>query len=290
MSAEETMSGAKRADRVPIPWSLFMVSCLLAFLAGCAQFQAREDIPLKRATVEELMTLLQEREAAIRTMKGLFSATVRGGLLPVSQRMQGTVYFRNPDVIRLRGFSTVGTELFEYMQVDTQYLLRLPTMGRVLSGNPNRAPEMEELARPFELSAWAMQGMLGRTGITSQERVLLDEVGDRYRLSVFGRKGTAPLDGVTRRIWFDRRTLLVVQEDRLSDLGELDATIRFEDFRPLAGTESSATDSPGTGGRGDSLVRPFKILLEDGRGQGSVQVTFHELVPNIPLNRNELGV
>ena len=37
------------------------------------------------------------------------------------------------------------------------------------------------------------------------------------------------------------------------------------------------------------LLRPFKILLEDGRGQGSVQVTFHELIPNTTLKPSDLA-
>ena len=37
------------------------------------------------------------------------------------------------------------------------------------------------------------------------------------------------------------------------------------------------------------LLRPFKISLEDGKGQGSVLVTFHEIIPNQPINASELG-
>jgi hypothetical protein len=36
-------------------------------------------------------------------------------------------------------------------------------------------------------------------------------------------------------------------------------------------------------------LRPFKISLEDGRGQGSVQVTFHEIISNQELKSEELG-
>jgi hypothetical protein len=36
-------------------------------------------------------------------------------------------------------------------------------------------------------------------------------------------------------------------------------------------------------------LRPFKILLEDGQGQGSVLVTFHEMIPNQPINATDLG-
>jgi hypothetical protein len=44
--------------------------------------------------------------------------------------------------MRLRGFTAVGSELFEFVQADDQFRLRLPTMGRVLSGNPSDMSEM----------------------------------------------------------------------------------------------------------------------------------------------------
>jgi hypothetical protein len=49
--------------------------------------------------------------------------------------------------------------------------------------------------------------------------------------------------------------------------------------------EAEATSSAGDG----RLLRPFKILLEDGKGQGSVQITFHEMIPNQPLNATDLA-
>ena len=90
-----------------------------------------------------------------------------------------------------------------------------------------------------------------------------------------------------RRLWFERRTLLVVQEDRLRGDGEVDATIHYEDFRPLDSQAGKAL--PGKSPSVPPLIRPFKISLEDGRGQGSVQVTFHEMVPNRPIKTEELG-
>ncbi|HYM88807.1 MAG TPA: hypothetical protein VES92_06780, partial [Nitrospiraceae bacterium] len=78
-------------------------------------------------------------------------------------------------------------------------------------------------------------------------------------------------------------TLLVVKEDRLSNAGDVEATIQYEDFRPIGDTNAGSA-------AGDvRLLRPFKISLEDGKGRGSVQVTFHEIVPNQPINASELG-
>jgi hypothetical protein len=68
--------------------------------------------------------------------------------------------------------------------------------------------------------------------------------------------------------------LHVVREDRFTESGAVEASIQYEDFRAI----------------GDGrLLRPFQILLEDGKGQGSVQVTFHEMIPNQPVTATDLA-
>jgi hypothetical protein len=261
---------------------LLLVVLVCALDAGCTTPERREELQLKQATAEELTALLRQRELAIQTMKGLFSAKVRGGIIPIATRVEGTMYYRRPNAMRLRGFTAIGSELFEFVQADDQFTLRLPTMGRVLSGRPADMNEMGKLARPFQLSVWAMSGVLGTGTINGEETARLVEEADRYRLDISGPSANGgPL--VHRRLWFDRQTLLVVKEDRLTQTGEIDATIHYEDFRAVG--ESEDLSLPG-GGR---LLRPFKILLEDGQGQGSVQVTFHELIPNTALKPNELA-
>jgi hypothetical protein len=258
------------------------VSVLCAFIAGCTATPPREEVQLKQATVEELTALLSQREAAIHSMKGLFTAKVRGGIIPIATRVEGAVYYQRPNAMRMRGFTAIGSELFEFVQANDQFTLRLPTMGRVLSGSPSDMGEMGKLARPFQLSVWAMGGVLGTSAIARNETVKLVEDGERYRLDVSGPSQDG-VRAIQRRLWFERRTLLVVQEDRLSKAGDVEATIQYEDFRPIG-------DANGSAAVGDvRLVRPFKISLEDGKGQGSVQVTFHEIVPNQPIKVSELG-
>jgi hypothetical protein len=112
--------------------------------------------------------------------------------------------------------------------------------------------------------------------------VKLVEDGERYRLDVSGPSQDG-VQAIQRRLWFERRTLLVVQEDRLSNAGDVEATIQYEDFRSIGDADGgSAVDDV-------RLLRPFKISLEDGKGRGSVQVTFHEIVPNQPIKASELG-
>ncbi len=255
---------------------------LCAAIGGCTTTPPREEGQLKQATVEELTALLRQREAAVQTMKGLFSAKVRGGIIPIATRVEGAVYYRRPNAMRMRGFTAIGSELFEFLQADDQFTLRLPTMGRVLSGSPSDMSEMGKLARPFQLSVWAMGGVLGTGTIAPNETAKLTEDGDRYRLDVSGPSSNGAMT-LHRRLWFERQTLLVVKEDRLTDAGDVDATIQYEDFRAVGDSAVAALTADGR------LLRPFKISLEDGRGQGSVQVTFHELIPNATLKPSELA-
>ncbi|HEY6085816.1 MAG TPA: hypothetical protein VIU63_10500 [Nitrospira sp.] len=262
-------------------WTVVLV---LMLLAGCATTAPRSEDQFRHATAEELTGLLREREAAIQSLKGLFSAKVRGGLLPIATRVEGALYYQRPNAMRLRGFTAIGSELFEFLQADDQFTLRLPTMGRVLSGTRSDTSEMGKLARPFQLSVWAMGGVLGTGTVAVDETVTLSEDGDRYQLNISG-PSTAGTEVVRRRLWFDRRTLLVVKEERLTESGDIDASIQYEDFRPV-GEEAVL---PALTASNERLLRPFKISLEDGRGQGSVQVTFHEMIPNQPIKPSELG-
>lgn len=147
---------------------------------------------------------------------------------------------------------------------------------------------MGKLARPFQLSIWAVGGVLGIGMVTDGETVKLVEEGDRYRLDVYAAAtGTAKESMLMRRVWFDRRTLLVVQEDRLAANGEVDATMHYEDFRLL--NDPAERSLLAKAAPAPPLLRPFKVSLEDGRGRGSVQVTFHEMVPNQTVKAEELG-
>jgi len=247
-------------------------------------------MPLKQATADQLTALLQEQAEEVRTIKGLFSAKITGGILPIGQRVQGTVFYQRPNAIRLRGFTAVGSELFEFVQVEDQFKLRLPTMGREVVGRPSETDRLGQLTRPFQLSVWAMSGIIGTQVVGPEEQVRLTEDGDRYRLDVLigsGNNGATPM--VTRRIWFDRRNLLVVREEKLSPAGDIEATMQFEDYRAVGASETVGAVNVQQPVAAKRILRPFAIHMTDGQGSGSLHVTFHELIPNEPIKASELG-
>ncbi len=268
--------------------SFLIVVCGGIMLAGCALVVPKEDLPLKRVTAEELTTLLRQRDAAIHSMKGLFTAKVRGGLMPIATRVEGTIHFRRPNALRLRGFTPFGSELFEFVQSDDWYKLRLPLEGKIYTGRQSDMKELGKLARFSQLSAWAVGGVLGMSSINKDETVEVVEERDRYRLEVYtsGGGGAGSSHRLIRRLWFDHR-LLVVQEDRLGANGEVEAMIQYDDFRSL--DDGRIVPAQMIVDQDRRMLRPFKISLEDGRGQGTIHVTFHELQHNQTIKIEDLG-
>lgn len=266
----------------------FLTAFWLLF-TSCALFVPKHEAPpLKQVTAEELTELLRQRDAAIHSLKGLFSAKVRGGFLPIASRVEGAVYYRRPNALRLRGFTPLGNELFDFVQADGLYKLRLPLEGKTYAGRQSDMKDAGKLARFSQLSVWAVGGVLGTNSITRDETVKVVEEKGRYRLDVYASATgeTSPSRPQIRRLWFDRR-LLVVQEDWFGPSGEIEATIQYDDFRPLE--EAGSISAEAVGDQDVRLFRPFKISLEDGRGQGSVQVTFHEMHHNQAIRAEDLG-
>ena len=268
--------------------------CLIVFSflsVGCASLKPQPPEVFREATVEELVQLLEARASAIQTMKGLFRVQVKGPGLSFAQRVQAAVFFQRPQALRLQGFTPFGGELFEFVLQGNQYRLRIASTGQSFAGPIGELDRSRDISRPFRLSLLAMTGVVGIAPVPQGAPVRLVEEGARYRLDVFApmtkEGGTEPT--LTRRIWFERRTLQVIQEDRFTEGGELDAKMECEDFRPMTATGEEGAAEASAPPNQNVLVRPFKITTEDGRGEGALVMTFQEMVPNPSLTPKELG-
>jgi len=286
--------GKSKKEKVKSGSFFTFAFCLLPFaFSGCALITPAPEEILKEATADQLVAVLEERAAAIQTLKGLFKVQVRGPGLPFAHRVQGAVFFQRPQALRLQGFTPFGGELFEFVLGADRYRLRIPSMGQDLAGTVAELDRSGDLARPFRLSLFAMTGAAGIAPVTKGAHVRLVEEGARYRLDV-SPPGEVERTGEVwpaRRLWFERRLLQVVQEERLTPSGEVDATIQCEDFRPVGRIVEEGEAEPDLASlrSDDTLVRPFKITAEDGRGQSSLVLTFQEMIPNPPLTPMDLG-
>lgn len=267
-----------------VPWGL-------AALTGCAGWPWQPAAPLKTATADQLVQLLREREGVIHTMKALFRAQIKGPGIPIAQRVEAALYYRRPDALRILGFNHVGSELFNFVLNRDLYVLHVqgtgPVRGR--TAELNRIGS-DDARRTFQLSLLAVSGAIGIASVGQEAETRLTEEEDRYRLDVLESMGDG-LAGVKqprRRLWFDRRTLQVVQEDRLTPDGQVDATMLCDDFRYI-GRDPLVVSLPEPNEPARNWVRPFKITVQDGNGRGSLSLTFHEMIPNPELAPAELG-
>jgi hypothetical protein len=240
--------------------------------------------------------MLEQRAGEIQSLKGLFRVQIKGPGIPFTQRVQGAVFFRRPQALRLQGFTPFGGELFEFVLAEDQFRLRIPSMGRSLEGKVGELNRSTDLARPFRLSVLAMTGVAGIAPVEKGAPIELFEDGSRYRLDVMRQDDGTGIarSGLARRIWFEREFLQVVREERFTESGDIDASIQCDDFRPMTSTaEDESVKEPAAAGPAATVdqvpVRPFKITAEDGQGQGSLVLTFQEMIPNPPLTRTELG-
>ncbi|MBI5776197.1 MAG: hypothetical protein HY444_02310, partial [Nitrospirae bacterium] len=236
------------------------------------------------ATVEQLTGRLQEREAAIQTMKGLFRAQIVGSGMPIAQRVEGAMYYRRPEALRLQGFNHLGGKLFEFSQNRTHYRLDLPAEGKRFAGSLEELRQAK-IGRLLQLSRWAVGGVVGGDSSAGGVRTVLSEDGDRYRLDVFQ---SASESRLLRRLWFDRRSLQVVQEERLRENGDVEVSMTFEDYRVIPAAPVSVTSAAESSAGVTPM--PFKVTIVDRIVSGSMVLTFHEIVLNPALKPEELGL
>jgi hypothetical protein len=280
------LKGQKRMERHPRSrlLELFILPFTL-LLASCATAPPIPDAPVQTVTAERLTALLKEREAALQTMKGLFRASVKGPGIPFSPPVEGAVYYQRTGAMRLRGFTPFGGELFDFYLGQERFRLKVPSDKKEYAGRLSDLEHRPGIGSQIWLSVWAVNSAIGNNGLGKDSTSELIEDGERYRLEVVSPQTSAGATASSgkRRLWFDRRTLQVVQEDRLDAAGAVKATMTFEDFRPV-GKEGAP---PAVTASGESLVRPHKIIM---KGEpGTLTLKFSEIVPNPELKPEDLG-
>lgn len=272
---------------------LFLSFFLLPFSLGlpaCALWEPAVIIPappLRVATAEELAGLLERREGALRTVKGLFTAEVKSPSFPIAQTVYGTLFYKRAEAMRLQGFDRFGGRIFDFVLEPAQYHLQLPSEGRRVTGSPAELARRGGISDSVRLSVLAMSGLLGVESIRSGARVTLEEDEDLYRLDVRHPRADPLREGtVARQIWFERHAFNVVREKRFAPDGGLIGTLELRDYRPAAGPPQAAENAgvPPS----DVLALPFQIKATNGENDGKIDITFSELQPNVPLRDGDL--
>ncbi len=270
-------------------WGKRLMSCLpsaksatvaglmigLALLAGCTKALVSPQAPAAPAalTAEEVVAKLQEREAAVQTLKARFAVEASGGALKAPQRMEAAMVYQRPGTIRLQTFARLGFPLFDLMLADGQYHLLFPMQGKTQKGLVSELDRKGRVGVPVMLGLQATLGSLGGV-ILSTDQVYLRDEDSRYVLDVMaGPGGTI----VARRLWFERTTLEIVRQDLFDATGSVQATMVYQSYHAVGATSAGP------------LTWPSRVLAEDSLGQAKLVLTFYEIIPNPALTPLDWG-
>lgn len=247
----------------------------LVLLAGCARAPVAPPVPVapSAVTAEELVAKLQEREAAVRTLKALFTVEASGSALKSPQWMEAALVYQRPGTIRLQTFARLGFPLFDLLLADNQYQLLFPLQGKTQKGLVSELNRKGGIGAPVTLGLQATMGSLGGV-ILSTDHVSLRDENSQYVLDVMAEPG---LNRVARRLWFAQKTLEIVRQDLFDASGNLAATMAYQNYRAVGATSAGP------------LAWPFRVLAEDGLGQARLVLTFHEIIPNPELTSQDWG-
>ena len=263
--------------------SVFVTLSLSAWLTvsmGCTSLSRPPNVPPPALTAQELVARLQEKGAAIQTMKAQFSIEATGKEIKGTQRMEVAMIYQRPNQIRLRGFARIGFPIFDLTLIDDRYQMKIPLQGKLLTGRVSDLDQHQGLGPSILLGVQATLGNLNGTAVSATDRLTLHDEAGLYVLEV-----TPSVHGPGgRRLWFDQGTLELVREEFLDAAGQTQATIIFHDYRPVG---SVAADSKG---QVVEIVRPYLVRAEDASGRAKLVLTFHEIVPNPELSPDDWGV
>ncbi|UCE62738.1 MAG: hypothetical protein JSU59_07580 [Nitrospirota bacterium] len=248
---------------------------LLVIVSGCAVFSGQPEVPLNDEVTEWVLESLRQREARIRSVKGLFRASVSGSsVLPISQNLDGVLFYERPYLIRLRGFARVGGTIFEFQRDGDYYKLNIPSSGKAVQGQITALDDSQDVSRIVEMSIRTMDAILGKFDDADGSKVLLYQDGENFRLDIQNMiemegKNNDPL---MTRVWVNRDTFDVIQVEYLIEDEEAIMVVECSDFRAVKSKDPSIS-SP--------IRLPFHIRAEDLRSQGgSMTLTFQELAAN----------
>ena len=260
-----------RCSPNPTP-TLISVGLGLVLLAGCARAPVVPSAP-SVVTAEELVALLREREAAVRTLKAQFAVEATGAALKAPQKMEVALVYRRPGTVRLQTFARMGFPLFDLVLTDGQYHLLFPMQGKSQKGSVADLDRKGGLDAPILLGLQATLGSLGGT-ILPTDQVVLREEDDQYVLDVMPAS-----DGgiVARRLWCTRSTLEIARQDLFDASGILQATMVYQNYRAVGSTSAGP------------LTWPTRVQAEDGQGRAKLVLTFHDVIPNPELTSQDWG-
>ena len=247
----------------------------LVFLVGCAgMFQGSLQLLEDQRDRQEVFQALRQKESTIRTLRGLFQASISGSGIPLSQNILGTVSYVRPDILELKGFIRMGAPVINFHRKGNEYELDFPAEGKVVTGKVDEVQEHTSWDHTVMLSIRAMDAVLGKVSVVSGEPVRVWKNSERYRIDLTANQSSfgSSQEDFTVRIWVDAQTMNLTSIEYRRSYDDIVVSVECEDYREV--TINTVEDS-------SPVLLPFLVKATDYRPSGgSITLYFKQFIVN----------
>ena len=247
---------------------------LFLLLTGCAGLLQGSYSAVPDDQSRYVIESLRQKEATIRTLRGLFQASVSGSGIPFSQRFNGMMSYASPDQVHFRGFLRFGVPMMDFHREGNSYELYFPAENQMITGQVDGGPVQTEWDQTVQLSIRALDAVLGKiAGLSSKDiRVLKNTTHYRLDMAAVGSDGSATQEDFIVRTWVDAETLELTLIEYSRSYDEVVVSVECEDYRDV--------DAPSASEQGPIRL-PFVVKATDHRSSGgSITLSFQEFVLN----------
>ncbi len=258
------------------PWWNWVVLGLLLWLSlgGCAGWYHGSYIPVSVDQRQQVLEALRQKETTIRTLRGIFHASVSGSGIPFSQRFNGMMSYASPATVHLRGFLKFGVPMMDFHREGNAYELSFPAQNEVITGQVEGGSVRTEWDQTVQLSIRALDAVLGKIeGLTNEDiRVFKGDTYYRLDMMQVRTNGSVKLEDVQVQTWVDAQTLELTSIEYRQSYDDVVVSVTCEDYREVK-TPAFFEQSP--------IRLPFVVKATDHRSRGgSIILNFQEFVVN----------
>ncbi len=250
----------------------YVVLCL--WLTSCAGIQQGSFAPVSDDQSQQVLEALRQKETTIRTLRGLFQASVSGSGIPFSQRFNGMMSYATPDTVHLRGFLKFGVPMMDFHREGNFYELYFPAENEIITGKVKGSTARTQWDQTVQLSIRALDAVLGKIAGLSRGEVRVLKGETLYRLDM---KETLSEDGQPQenflvRTWVDVQTLELRSIEYRRSHDDIVVSVECEDYREVKAPSGSTQER---------VRLPFMVTATDHRPNGgSITLNFQEFVLN----------
>ncbi len=243
--------------------------------SNCAAVPERTFSPLPEQTSSKIVQTLQEREAKVVSLKGLYHAEIDGKGMPFAQSLQGSIFYQRPDHYRIKGFTRFGGLVFDFVLAGEWYALRVQDQPTPVVGGRDNFQRLGELRLPVLLSLRAIEVLLGKLPLRIEGFVAAQTDDGVYQFDI---PPDPSISGATftQRVLIEEGSLQIRQLEFVHSKGESVVSIQTSDFRPVMG---------GASGDIGPHILPFTVVAEDRTQGGKITLEFQEIKVNKEIGK-----